>query len=57
MKTGTDPFGGTDATVYMKLYGESSKSQILELSGSFERGDIDEFKFKLPSLGKLMNKS
>lgn len=52
MKTGTKIFGGTNAKVYMKLYGESSTSQVLKLLGSFERGDVDEFQVELPSLGR-----
>ena len=56
MKTGTNRFGGTNAKVYMKLYGESSTSQVLKLLGSFERGDVDKFQVELPSLGRLMNK-
>ena len=56
MKTGTEVVGGTDARVYMKLYGESSTSQVLKLSGSFDRGDVDKTEVELPSLGRLMNK-
>lgn len=56
MKTGTEYFGGTTARVYMKLYGESSTSQVLKVSGSFDRGDVDEVEVELPSLGRLMNK-
>ena len=40
----------------MKLYGESSASKVLKISGSFDRGDVNEIEVELSSLGRLMNK-
>ena len=46
---------GTDAKVYMTLYGDKGKSEetILENeTNNFERGTADRFKVELKSVGK-----
>ena len=52
--TGDNWFGGTDANVFVQLYGQFGSSGALRLessTSSFERGSKDVFKFRLLNLG------
>jgi hypothetical protein len=54
--TGDRRGAGTDANVSIMIYGEQGDSGELQLRGDgnlFEKGDTNEFKFELPSLGTL----
>ena len=51
--TGNNWFGGTDANVFVQIFGQLENSGQLRLEGSFERGDKDVFKFRLVNLGML----
>ena len=54
--TGTAEFGGTDADVYIKLYGKLGTSAKMELDNgenNFERGQTDTFDVEAQNLGKL----
>ncbi|KAF7660325.1 hypothetical protein LDENG_00284760 [Lucifuga dentata] len=47
---------GTDAEVFVQVYGEKGKSDELKLeskSDSFEQGQLDKFLIELPDLGKV----
>lgn len=59
IKTG-DCFGaGTDANVFMKIFGEKGDSDKMQLNSSdntknkFERGQIDQFTHEFDDLGKV----
>ena len=46
---------GTDANVYMCLYGDKGKSDDVKLenkSNNFEQGDRDDFKIEVVDVGK-----
>ncbi|KAL4660900.1 lipoxygenase homology domain-containing protein 1-like [Arapaima gigas] len=48
---------GTDAQVYLQIYGEKGKSDEIQLdnkSDNFEQGQLDKFMIELPNLGKLL---
>ncbi|XP_061589573.1 lipoxygenase homology domain-containing protein 1 [Cololabis saira] len=47
---------GTDAQVFLQIYGEKGKSDEVKLennSDSFEQGQIDKFMVEMPDIGKL----
>ena len=49
-------FAGTNANVFIQVYGTSGQSDIVPLrnkSDNFERNHVDEFKLELPSMGTL----
>ncbi|KAL0965208.1 hypothetical protein UPYG_G00278200 [Umbra pygmaea] len=48
---------GTDAQVFLQLYGEKGKSDEIKLeskSDSFEQGQLDKFMIEMPDVGKLI---
>ncbi|XP_068508966.1 lipoxygenase homology domain-containing protein 1 [Syngnathus scovelli] len=48
---------GTDAQVFLQIYGENGKSDELKLesnSDSFEQGRLDKFMIELPNIGRLL---
>ncbi|XP_054600445.2 lipoxygenase homology domain-containing protein 1 [Nothobranchius furzeri] len=48
---------GTDAQVFLQIYGEKGKSDEIKLennSDSFEQGQIDKFMIEMPDMGKLL---
>ncbi|KAG9353677.1 hypothetical protein JZ751_011799, partial [Albula glossodonta] len=47
---------GTDAQVFLQIYGEKGKSDEMKLennSDSFEQGQLDKFMIEMPDLGKI----
>ncbi|CAF0746946.1 unnamed protein product [Brachionus calyciflorus] len=60
VKTSDINSGGTDANVFIKIYGEYRKSEFIELKNSlthknkFERGNIDKFNFKEEFFGEIL---
>ncbi|XP_034152949.1 lipoxygenase homology domain-containing protein 1-like, partial [Esox lucius] len=47
---------GTDAQVFLQIYGEKGKSDEMRLeskSDSFEQGQLDKFMIEMPDIGKL----
>ncbi|CAJ1070168.1 lipoxygenase homology domain-containing protein 1-like [Xyrichtys novacula] len=47
---------GTDAQVFLQIYGERGKSDEIKLennSDSFEQGQLDKFMIEMPDMGKL----
>ncbi|XP_056146384.1 lipoxygenase homology domain-containing protein 1 [Lampris incognitus] len=47
---------GTDAQVFLQIYGEKGKSDEMRLenkSDSFEQGQLDKFTIEMPDIGKL----
>ncbi len=59
IKTGDIFQGGTDADVYLVIFTSNIHSDLIQLqqadytSDTFERGQIDEFTYKLDDLGKV----
>eukprot|EP00049_Salpingoeca_infusionum_P008102 m.131391 g.131391 ORF g.131391 m.131391 type:complete len:2461 (+) comp13915_c0_seq1:231-7613(+) len=56
VKTSDVRFGGTDANVFIQVYGTKGKSVDIPLrnkTDNFERDCLDEFKIELPNVGKL----
>ncbi|CAF4587849.1 unnamed protein product [Rotaria sp. Silwood1] len=59
IKTGDIFQGGTDADVYLKIFGENGDTDKIQLrtanntSNKFERGHIDHFTFEFDDLGKI----
>jgi hypothetical protein len=56
--TGTEKDSGTDANVYITLYGESGNSgerQIGNDRNNFERGQSDEFSIDMIDIGNIKN--
>ncbi|KAM3842453.1 LOW QUALITY PROTEIN: lipoxygenase homology domain-containing protein 1 [Diretmus argenteus] len=48
---------GTDAQVFLQIYGEKGKSDEMKLennSDSFEQGQLDKFVIEMPDIGKLL---
>ncbi|KAM9307093.1 lipoxygenase homology domain-containing protein 1 [Pholidichthys leucotaenia] len=48
---------GTDAQVFLQIYGEKGKSDEIKLennSDSFEQGQVDKFMIEMPDIGKLL---
>uniref|UniRef100_A0A3Q3AH36 Lipoxygenase homology PLAT domains 1a n=1 Tax=Kryptolebias marmoratus TaxID=37003 RepID=A0A3Q3AH36_KRYMA len=48
---------GTDAQVFLQIYGERGKSDEIKLennSDSFEQGQLDKFIIELPDIGRLL---
>uniref|UniRef100_A0A665W322 Lipoxygenase homology domains 1a n=1 Tax=Echeneis naucrates TaxID=173247 RepID=A0A665W322_ECHNA len=48
---------GTDAQVFLQIYGEQGKSDEIKLennSDSFEQGQLDKFMIEMPDIGKLL---
>ncbi|XP_071760769.2 lipoxygenase homology domain-containing protein 1 [Centroberyx gerrardi] len=48
---------GTDAQVFLQIYGENGKSDEMRLennSDSFEQGQLDKFMIEMPDIGKLL---
>ncbi|KAF6729132.1 Lipoxygenase homology domain-containing protein 1 [Oryzias melastigma] len=48
---------GTDAQVFLQIYGERGKSDEIKLdnnSDNFEQGQIDKFVIEMPDMGKLL---
>ncbi|KAM7392648.1 hypothetical protein PAMA_007662 [Pampus argenteus] len=48
---------GTDAQVFLQIYGENGKSDEIKLennSDSFEQGQLDKFVIELPDIGRLL---
>ena len=61
VRTGDESGAGTDANVYMIMYGTNGKSRELALKktskfafNKFERSDTDVFTFDMLSLGELL---
>ncbi|XP_030006124.1 lipoxygenase homology domain-containing protein 1 [Sphaeramia orbicularis] len=47
---------GTDAQVFLQIYGETGKSDEIKLennSDSFEQGQLDKFMIEMPDIGRL----
>lgn len=59
IKTGDITYGGTDADVYLKIFGKIGDSDKVMLrsanntSNKFERGQIDKFDLQFEDLGKV----
>ena len=59
IKTGDTSQAGTDANVYLKIFGDKGDSGILQLRSSdntknkFERGRTDLFKLEATDIGKV----
>ncbi|CAI9730794.1 homology domain-containing 1-like isoform X1 [Octopus vulgaris] len=54
--TGNVPNAGTNANIYIKLYGDKGKSEEYTLnnrSDNFEQGSVDTFKIEIPNIGNL----
>uniref|UniRef100_A0A672Z7J4 Lipoxygenase homology domains 1b n=1 Tax=Sphaeramia orbicularis TaxID=375764 RepID=A0A672Z7J4_9TELE len=50
------PNAGTDADVFVQIYGDKGKSDEIRLDNktdNFEQGQVDKFMIELPDLGKL----
>ncbi|XP_067431501.1 lipoxygenase homology domain-containing protein 1-like [Thunnus thynnus] len=48
---------GTDAQVFLQIYGENGKSDEIKLennSDSFEQGQLDKFSVEMPDIGRLL---
>uniref|UniRef100_A0A3P8UHJ0 Lipoxygenase homology PLAT domains 1 n=1 Tax=Cynoglossus semilaevis TaxID=244447 RepID=A0A3P8UHJ0_CYNSE len=48
---------GTDAQVFLQIYGEKGKSDEIKLennSDSFEQGQLDKFMIEMPDIGRLL---
>uniref|UniRef100_A0A3Q2QDK8 Lipoxygenase homology PLAT domains 1 n=1 Tax=Fundulus heteroclitus TaxID=8078 RepID=A0A3Q2QDK8_FUNHE len=48
---------GTDAQVFLQIYGERGKSDEIKLennSDSFEQGQLDKFMIEMPDIGRLL---
>uniref|UniRef100_A0A3Q2V469 Lipoxygenase homology PLAT domains 1a n=1 Tax=Haplochromis burtoni TaxID=8153 RepID=A0A3Q2V469_HAPBU len=48
---------GTDAQVFLQIYGEKGKSDEMKLennSDSFEQGQVDKFMIEMPDIGRLL---
>ncbi|MED6262282.1 Lipoxygenase y domain-containing protein 1, partial [Ataeniobius toweri] len=48
---------GTDAQVFLQIYGEKGKSDEIKLennSDNFEQGQIDKFMIEMPDIGRLL---
>uniref|UniRef100_A0A3P9N0R2 Lipoxygenase homology PLAT domains 1 n=1 Tax=Poecilia reticulata TaxID=8081 RepID=A0A3P9N0R2_POERE len=48
---------GTDAQVFLQIYGEKGKSDEIKLennSDSFEQGQLDKFMIEMPDMGRLL---
>nr|XP_020476822.1 lipoxygenase homology domain-containing protein 1-like isoform X2 [Monopterus albus] len=48
---------GTDAQVFLQIYGEKGKSDEIKLennSDNFEQGQLDRFMIEMPDIGRLM---
>uniref|UniRef100_A0A3Q2GRI5 Lipoxygenase homology PLAT domains 1a n=1 Tax=Cyprinodon variegatus TaxID=28743 RepID=A0A3Q2GRI5_CYPVA len=48
---------GTDAQVFLQIYGEKGKSDEIKLennSDSFEQGQVDKFMIEMPDIGRLL---
>ncbi|XP_061603543.1 lipoxygenase homology domain-containing protein 1 [Phyllopteryx taeniolatus] len=48
---------GTDAQVFLQIYGENGKSDEIKLennSDSFEQGRLDKFMIEMPDIGRLL---
>ncbi|XP_060561813.1 lipoxygenase homology domain-containing protein 1-like [Ruditapes philippinarum] len=43
-KTGTRPGAGTDANVYITLFGSGGSTKRIDFEGKFESGDVDEIR-------------
>jgi hypothetical protein len=43
-KTGTRTGAGTDANVYITLFGSKGSTRRIDLRGKFESGDVDEIR-------------
>ena len=59
-ETGDVPFAGTDANVFVEIYGENGDTGKIEFSrgddqssGRFERGRTDKFAVETPDIGKV----
>ncbi|XP_059150632.1 lipoxygenase homology domain-containing protein 1-like isoform X2 [Physella acuta] len=55
--TGTEKGAGTDANVFIQMYGDSGKTQEIPLdnkSDNFEKGQVDKFKIEAPDVGTLL---
>ena len=58
MKTGTVRGAGTDANVFLKMFGEKGESEKMDLKDSdqknkFEQGQTDQFKLETKDIGKV----
>ncbi len=59
IKTGDVFQAGTDADVHLKIFGENSDTDLIQLrtasntKNKFERGQIDIFTFEFEDLGKV----
>ena len=58
VKTGDIRGAGTDANVFVQLYGDKGNTDVLPLKDSgntnkFERDNTDEFTFKVSDIGKV----
>lgn len=57
VKTGDQPLGGTDSTVYLMLTGTAGETGWIELPAedifAFEEGSTDKFVLETPDLGDL----
>ena len=59
IKTGNISGAGTDADVFIKIYGENYNTEEIKLTGEiktnlFEKGNTDLFKFHLDDLGNII---
>ncbi|CAD5121003.1 DgyrCDS9547 [Dimorphilus gyrociliatus] len=55
--TGDKMGGGTDANVFLQMYGESGKTEEIPLrnkTDNFERNQLDTFKIYAPDVGKIL---
>ena len=59
VKTGEETNAGTDANVYLQMFGENGKTQNFSLREEgdkrrFERGRVDKFLIRTQDVGKVM---
>ena len=59
MKTGEETNAGTDANVYLQMFGENGKTQNFSLREEgdkrrFESGRVDKFLIRTQDVGKVM---
>ena len=59
-ETATCPFAGTDATVFVQLFGENGQTEKIEFKSDdnseapkFKRGRIDKFAVETTDVGKV----
>ena len=61
-ETGDVPFAGTDATVFVQMFGDKGTTEKIEFvqeknSPRFEKGRIDKFAVETTDIGKVTNTS